>query len=365
MADDRLDAARAMLPGVELTDPHQLSRNDRSLVHRVRGRWPDGATRSLIVKQYLSPGEGWVREAAALAVLALAGWPPRVVAESVAPPVLITEDLGEGSNLAAALLGDGPRMAERRVRHWAEALAALHMATHDARAEFRAALALREGELPVGESSVATDLEDAARVLDRVCGSLGVRIPSGALDELRSLAKRLGGDGLAALTPADACPDNNVVTESGLVLVDYEGAQWRHVAWDVAYLQVPWPTCWCSWRLPDQVAAGAVTAYRAAASQGMPGVADAQFERDVEAAVVGWALITNTWFIGNALGEDELDPGRPMPTRRARILYRFGRVAESAELPALAELSGSLMAELRRRWGDLPLDLAPAFRNGQ
>ena len=27
--------------------------------------------------------------------------------------------------------------------------------------------------------------------------------------------------------------------------------QWRHVAWDLAYLRVPWPTCWCSWRLPD------------------------------------------------------------------------------------------------------------------
>ena len=46
-----------------------------------------------------------------------------------------------------------------------------------------------------------------------------------------------------ALTPADACPDNNVLIGRRRVLIDFEGAQWRHLAWDVAYLFVPWPTC--------------------------------------------------------------------------------------------------------------------------
>jgi hypothetical protein len=32
------------------------------------------------------------------------------------------------------------------------------------------------------------------------------------------------------------------------------------VAWDAAYLTVPWPTCWCSWRLSDASALGATHA---------------------------------------------------------------------------------------------------------
>ena len=362
---DELDAARALLPGVRIEVVAQLRGSDRSAVHRALATGPDGQARSVIVKQYFAAGEGWARESAALTVLARAGRRPRLVAVGATPQVIITEDVGGASSLADALLEAGPRMAERALHRWAQALAELHVATRDARADFRAALAERAGELPVHESPIVLDLEHAVRVLDRECGSLGVRIPSGALDELRGLAHRLGGNGLAALTPADACPDNNIVTDTGLVLVDFEGAQWRHVAWDVAYLQVPWPSCWCCWRMPGEVANRAVDAYRAAAAA-MPEVGAPAFARDVEAAVVGWVLLSTTWYLDNALGADPpLNRDRPTPTRRAKILHRLGRAAASPELPALAELSARLGAELRGRWGDVPLDLAPAFRTGQ
>jgi hypothetical protein len=363
---DELDAARALLPGVQLEDVARLRGSERSAVHRVRATAADGGQRSLIVKQYFAAGEGWVRESAALTVLAGAGRRPRLVAEAGEPPVVVTEDVGEGSSLADALLGDGPRMAERALRRWAEAVADLHVATREARDRFRAELTARQGDLPVRESSVGVDLDDAVRVLERECPALGVRVPGGAVDDLRGLAKRLGGSGLAALTPADACPDNNIVTEDGLVLVDYEGAQWRHVAWDVAYLQVPWPSCWCSWRLPADVAARAVESYRLAAARALPEVGEPGFARDVEAAVVGWALLSTTWFLNNALGSDPpLNPDRPTPSRRAMIQHRLDRAAASPELPALAELAGRLVAALRNRWGDVPLDLAPAFRTDQ
>jgi hypothetical protein len=35
----------------------------------------------------------------------------------------------------------------------------------------------------------------------------------------------------------------NVRRDDEVVLVDFEEAQWRHVAWDVAYLSVPWRSC--------------------------------------------------------------------------------------------------------------------------
>jgi hypothetical protein len=363
---ERLAAARALLPGVRLAAADHLGGNDRCVVDRVRARWPDGTESSLIVKCYHFAGEGWVRESAALAVLPAAVRAPHVVAAGSAPPVLVVEDLGDGASVADALLGDDPDAAEAALGAWASALAALHAATRGSRPAFRAALAERRGDLPVGESRVPVDLEEAVRVLDRACTNLDVRVPAGAFDELRGLAKRLGGSGLAALTPADACPDNNVLTAAGLVLVDFEGAQWRHIAWDVAYLRVPWPSCWCSWRLPDDVADRAVTAYVRAAAPQIPEVEAESFGRDVEAACVGWALVSTSWFVDNALGTDPpLNPDRPTPTRRAMILHRLDLAARAAELPAAGRLADRLADVLRDRWGAVPLALAPAFRAAQ
>ena len=81
-------------------------------------------------------------------------------------------------------------------------------------------------------------------------------IPSAsALAEIRHLQDGFGGDDRCwALTPGDTCPDNNVLTEAGVVLFDFEAAAIRHLAWDAAYLRVPWPSCWCAWRLPEDVA---------------------------------------------------------------------------------------------------------------
>lgn len=363
---DGLDAARAVLPGVRLEVADELGGNERTRVVRVRAKHPDGANGSYVVKLYHSAGEGWVRESAALTVLPREVRAPGVVAQGAAPPVLVLEDLGDGPSVADALLGDDPGAAETALQAWAAAIGALHAATRGARETFRAALAERQGDLPVTDSHVPVDVEDAARALERECTMLEVRVPAGAFDELRGLAKRLGGSGLAALTPADACPDNNLRTADGLVLVDFEGAQWRHVAWDVAYLLVPWPSCWCSWRVPDDVADRSVDAYLHAAAPLMPEVSEPGFRRDVKAATVGWAFLSTTWFLDNALGSDPaLNPSRPTPTRRAMILHRLDRAASNAELPALGELAGGLAAELRSRWGDVPLAFAPAFRRAQ
>ena len=264
--------------------------------------------------------------------------------------------------MADALLGSDPDAAAGAVRLWVEALARLHVTTHDARDVFAQALAEREGDLPVAVSRVWAETDDSVRVLDSHCAALGISVPTHALDELHELAHRLGSTGLAALTPADTCPDNNVLVGDRLVLTDFEGAQWRHIAWDVAYLFVPWPSCWCSWRLPDEVARSAFAAYRAIAVGAFPGVVDESFARDVEAAAVGWALTSTSWFLGQALGSDPpLNPDRPAPTRRAMIMHRLAVAAASDELPALAELARRLAHELRSRWGDVPLAYANAF----
>jgi len=357
---DGLEDVRALLPDRTLTlIDGELGRSGRASVRRVMA--DSGA---LIVKTFTDPEPGWVRESAALSVMPPGAPAPRLVAAGRTPPVVVMEDLGTGTCVADALLGADPAVAADGVVSWAAAIASLHRATLGVREAFRLELHDRARGTHVADSPLAENLDDAGRDLARYCAELDVEVPAGALEQLGGLATRLGGDcdGAAALTPADACPDNNVRVGDALMLIDFEGAQWRHVAWDVAYLMMPWPSCWCAWRMPDPVAERAVAAYRAAV--GLSYVDSPGFDRDLAAAVAGWALMSTSWFLPRAMANDTPRPDRVLiaPTRRAIILYRLDVARRSPELPALAELAGRLREALVACWGDVALALAPAFR---
>ncbi len=354
--DDGLNAVRALLPGVPMRSVEPLGGSTRSRVQRI-----SAGDDTLIVKEFVEAGEGWVRESAALSVLPADAPVPRVVAECAVPPTVVMSDAGPGASVADALLGEDTTAAADAVCAWAAAIGVLHRLTAGSRDAFREALGARFGDLPVSESRIPADLDDAARIIGRHCSDLGVDVPPGALEELTSLATRLGGEGSAALTPADACPDNNVASDDGLVLIDFEGAQWRHIAWDVAYLTVPWPSCWCSWRIPVEVSQRAIGAYLAASN--MSDVDLTAFRLDVDAAAIGWAFISTSWFLPQALAGDapSVNPSRLMPSRRAMILHRLDQARRSAEAAALAELSARLQHALTTRWGDVKLPYAPSF----
>ncbi len=358
---DGLDDARALLPGVRLDALETLAGGDRAEVRRVRAQWPDREATTLVVKDFHDPGEGWVRESAALSIAPEHAPVVRLIAAGQAPPVVIMSDAGDGASVADALLGDDPGAATDAVLRWAQALGELHASTAALRPRFRAALAERHGA--VSDVALSAAVDDAVHRLEHDCGALGITVPQHALSELRELPRRLNADGAAALTPADACPDNNVRVGDRLVLLDFEGAQWRHVAWDIAYLSVPWPTCWCSWRIPGEVADRALERYRRTVEDVFPYVREPQFRHDVTMAATGWALITTVWFLPNALRDEgpSLNPDRPTPTRRAMLVHRLDRARRCEELPALAELAGRLQTALTDRWGEVQLALAPAF----
>ena len=313
----------------------ELGGSDRSRVHRVRR----GDT-TVVVKRFLDGGDGFAREAAALSVMPDDAPTPRLLDERAEPPTVVMSDAGRGRSVADDLLGDDPAAARASLCRWAESVARLHASTTGRGAAFRAALAARSDQ-PV--STNAGELDLARQALDGHCARLGVTKAGGAWDELRGLQVRLA-DGPFVLSPGDLCPDNNVTTPYGQILIDFERAQWQHPAWDVAYLTVPWPPCWCSWRLPDDVAELALDAYR----QVRP------YDRaDVDAAAALWAVRTVARFLPEAF--DDFPPSgelrRLMPTRRAQVLHRLRR------LPMLDGLRQALVAE----WGEVPLPYAPAF----
>jgi hypothetical protein len=201
------------------------------------------------------------------------------------------------------------------------------------------------------------------QIIEDQCGRLDVHVPAHAFAQLREVPRELGHGRRAAISPSDTCPDNNVWRADRYLLLDFEGAQWRPVAWDVAYLTVPWPTCWCSWRMPSEVSERAFEHYRVAIEDVVPEVRDAQFRQDVALAALGWAMVTTAWFLPRALADDSqpADEAKLTPRRRALILHRLEGARRSQLRPAVAELAARMRATLVDRWGEVPLAYAPAF----
>lgn len=130
-----------------------------------------------------------------------------------------------------------------------------------------------------------------------------------------------------------------------------------------AYLRVPWPSCWCSWRLPDDLADQAVARYRATMAVHLPYVTTPDFDRDLAAATALWAVLYSSWFLPQTLAGDQPPaPGLRAPRRRALLLHRLDLARRTSTAPEIAAFATELRDALVGRWGEAPLALARAFR---
>jgi hypothetical protein len=351
-----IEAASAAL-GRPLDDLGGLGGSDRSGVHRAA----DGA-RTYVVKSYVGGSRlSWAREHVGLGAAGPLGVAPRLLAVADDPPLVVMEDLGSAPGVADHLLGTDTAAADDALVAWATTLGRLHAGTHADRESlarsFTEAEAVAAGDEPVDrfEAGVSGSLDKATADWAAAADLIGL---SGSPD-VAALASRLAEPEHHALSPADVCPDNNLLTTDGCRLIDFEWAEVRHPAWDAAYLAVPWPTCWCSWRIPESSAERAFDAYREAAAEGIPYVGTDSFGTDVDAALTCWALVSVSWSLGTALREEQT-PHPASPGTRPRMQHRLALVAASGTVAA--EFAGEVLEHTREQWGDLALALAPAYR---
>lgn len=350
-------AAASAALGRDLTDLGALGGSDRSGVHRATHG--DG---TVVVKSYAGGTRlSWARERVGLAAAGAVLVAPRLLAVAADPPLVVMEDLGSAPSVADRLLGDDAVAADEALLAWAATLGRLHAATHADREATARAFAEAEGAV-AGDEPVDRFDAGMAGSLDRATVDwaanaelLGLAGPP----DVRALAASLLQPHHHALSPADVCPDNNLMTDGGLRLIDFEWSEVRHAAWDVSYLAVPWPTCWCSWRIPEASAERALDAYREEAVRGVPYVGTDAFLDDVEAARVCWALVSVSWSLRHGLRE-ESTPTPSGPSTRPRMQHRLQQVAESGT--AAAAFAGEVLEHTRQQWGDLALALAPAYR---
>lgn len=358
------EALERLLQGRRVHTAELLPSSDQTQVERVTLVSGEGRIDRVVVKRFLST-QGFAAEAAALSVLPDGVPAPTLIAEDRAENLVVMCDVGEGPSVADALLGDDSARAEDALSAWAEALAKVHRSTKNLRSSFAAAIAERDPDAVV---TIDPMLEWLGGVSDALRTSeAALEVPGELDDELAMLGSGFGGQGWGALSPGDTCPDNNVITGSHLTFVDFEEAAFRHVAWDLAYLRVPWPSCWCAWGIPEPVASAALGRYFTAMTGTATGSDRATFDRVVEQATLAWALISAAWFLPSGLRRNDTmgPPGFAAPPRRATVLERFRVAADTAESQGygtLEKTARSWRQALERAWGPQSFPTAPALR---
>lgn len=351
-----------LLPGSEIQAVDRLESSERTVVARVRlARSGANVPEQVIMKRFVQPA-GFATEAGALSVLPAGAPAPQLLAEDPIEGVILMTDVGSGPSLADALLGESADVAEAALCAWAETMAEIHRSTSALGRPFRAAVVERGGN---GEQvePMGRWLVDTPNVIEKS----GLAVPAELHEELTAMTAILDDPAWVAMSQGDACPDNNIITPTGLHLVDFEEAAFRHVAWDLAYLRVPWPSCWCAWDLPATSAEAATARYLQALGHPTNGAGPSPLEDAVEVATLAFALIAAAWFLPSALQRDDTlgTPELRAPSRRAAVLHRFILAADTAStlgFQTTAAAARSWADTVQQRWGPRTLSTNPAFR---
>jgi hypothetical protein len=210
--------------------------SDRSRVVRAVVDGPGGLPTTVVVKA--TTGEGGVRERAGLELASRYALPHavRLLAASDELPVVVLTDVGDGPTLADRLMASDASAAEAALLRWAAALGEFQARSTALGGAFTAALAelspLGAPLLDMMGEAVAAALVTLRRDLPR----LGVDLSADAQEELVGIAERMRTEGAASrqagLVPGDTCPSNAMEVDEAIVLLDFEGAEFRHLAWE-------------------------------------------------------------------------------------------------------------------------------------
>ncbi|GAA2802491.1 phosphotransferase family protein [Saccharopolyspora taberi] len=380
---DTVGTAEAVLSrrtgaAVRLADAEDLGGSDRSVVMRVRvAESPFELPRTLVVKHYgecpeSARSDPFAHEAASCQ-LSTSLPPemrvgPELIAHDVNERLLVLEDLGRGSTLADVLFGEDPRAAERALLSWARALGRLHTTMAGSEPDFDALmrrLGTKSWTDPVADDIVRS-LTELPELLDQI---LGVRTSPAVVERLTSAAELLGQSRYRSFSPSDICPDNSLVTGTGVRFLDFEWGCVRDVALDAAYLQYPFPSSWCSYALPDNLAEGMLSTWRSEIVEVWPELDDDEvlLPRLFDAQLL-WVWVSTWWFLPRTGETDRpIDLHMPSPRRSTALVDRWRHLRTDAEAAGMTELvdhAGRLVDALVDRFGAGALHLLPypAFR---
>jgi hypothetical protein len=288
----------------------------------------------------------------------LAPLAPRFYAGDSDSTLLIMEDLGTGQRLDQLLLGDDPVAAEQALIDFASVHGRMHALSIGKALKYSR---IRETLGP----TIETDDYPSSRLavnLRQIAAALSVTPAQGIDAELSTLAISLQNPGpFLAFIQGDSCPDNVIYTNSGMRMLDFEGGCFTHALLEGCYGYIPFPTCWCVYRLPEHIPPRMEAAYRTELIRGCPAANDALlFQRALVDACVYWALAFRPLTTLSALLQD--DNAVIALSDRQRYLLIFNNVArlteEANHLEALGATLRLVSAKMANLW---PLAINPSY----
>ncbi len=364
---------------VRLADPEDLGGSDRSVVLRVRvAETPFDMPRTLVLKHYgTRPGtessDPFAHEAASLQ-LVTALTPedrlgPELIAQSADERLLVLEDLGRGFTLADVLFGEDSRAAEQALLSWARALGRVHKTMAGREPDFDALmrrLGAKSWVDPIGEDAKRA-VPDVPELLEHV---LDVTTPEEVVSAAHDAAALLASSRYRSFSPSDICPDNSLVTGNGVRFLDFEWGCMRDVAMDAAFLQVPFPSSWCSYSIPAGISEAMLSTWRSEVCGAWPELDDDDvlMPRLFDAKLL-WVWLSTWWFLPRPGQPDTpVDAHMPSPRRSTALVDRWSRLgaeAEAAGREAIADHATRVADALIARHGSDAAELRcyPAFRS--
>ena len=369
--------ALAMASGdrLKLGDAEVLSEDRRrNFIARAVARYADGRARSVIVKATRAStydpaaanvlqSSGLVKEWVACAFLASRapgrGHGAALLAGDVSNGIMVFEDLGAHlRSLVDPLLTGTAEQAERALDLYATAVGRLHADTIGCLDAYHQTFEAVFGSGRPRRAPGWRLEKEAELVTQRIGGTP----PASELDLLSS--RLLDPGPWLTLIHGDPCPDNSLLSDTGIRLIDYEYARPSHALLDGIYWRMGFPTCWCAGRIPADVAARIDVTYRVELGKSLPQALDDRvygIELTYMSAV--WLFTCLSWRLDEALARDDR---WGIWSVRGRLLWYLEAVIEMTDiaqvLPGINRVAQGWLLELRRRWPDaVPLGRYPSF----
>lgn len=319
--------------------------------------------RSVVVKTRRTNGSGWgydprniVAEHRALSLLTPSCLAPRVYVASDDVGAIVMEDISPARTVEQVLFGADPAAARDALVRLATAFGAMHSAT-----------------TPIDpapwhpDSIIMTPLAEGWANLAQAVRHFHLPDPGACEKEIPVLATDLADPAWWALTHADANPSNVLVAGERTVIIDFEGANPRHIAIDGGAFALSFPAYRYWAELPGDVVPAITNAWRTAIERGFPAVADdAVFFPMLATGSLLWAIMRLTRL--PRIADDQQPPDETL-RRRTQIVHTVASAVAICErahaYPALAAWLAELDAALRQRWpeSNAPRHL-PAFNGG-
>lgn len=266
--------------------------------------------------------------------------------------LFVMEDLGDGTRLDHLLLGNDTQAAEAGLLEYAEIHGRLHALSIGRQEKYRG---IREALGPDNPSAIHASYDWLFPTLHSMAEQLGVPLQPGVDEDLTQLATTLSEPGpFYTFKQTDAAPDNCLWHDGHLRLIDFEGARYAHALLEGTYCRMPFPTCWCVYRIPEAIMQRAENAYRAELARACPAASDdTLFYHGVAEACIYWSLSFHAWMrpLEEMLVQDHHSVA--LTDRQRSLLYVQAAARASEEfnhLRALGTTLRSIADELATRW---------------